>query len=73
MIEDERPDTVAGPPSAGTDVADDNAPIRHGRGSTLLAQLRRRHEAALRLPPLSHSGRRDPLSSRERVDGWTRP
>lgn len=26
----------------------------------LLSQLRRRREAALRLPPLQHSGRRDP-------------
>ena len=73
VTDDERPDTVAGPPSAGTDVADGSAHVRHGRGATLLAQLRRRHEAALRLPPLPHNGRRDPLRSRERVDGRARP
>lgn len=54
------------------DFADRNAPERHGRGETLLAQLRRRHDAARRLPPLPHSARRDPLSPRERADGWAR-
>jgi hypothetical protein len=34
----------------------------------LLSQLRRRHEAALRLPPLPHSGRRDP----EGMSWWRR-
>lgn len=33
---------------------------RHGRGAELLEQLRRRYEAARRLPPLS-CGRRDPV------------
>jgi hypothetical protein len=34
----------------------------------LLSQLRRRHEAARRLPPLLHSGRRDP----EGMSRWRR-
>lgn len=58
---------------------DSNAPARQeptdgesGRGQLLLESLRRRHEAAKRLPPLNHSGQRDPLSSRERADGWPR-
>jgi hypothetical protein len=43
-----------------------------GRGAELLAQLRRRHEASRRMAPLPHSGRRDPLTPRERADGWAR-
>lgn len=43
-----------------------------GPGQWLLESLRRRHEAAKRLPPLNHSGQRDPLSPRERTDGWLR-
>lgn len=50
-------------------LADDS---RH-RGTELLAQLRRRNDAARRLPPLPHSGRRDPLTPRERADCWERP
>jgi hypothetical protein len=46
---------------------------RRGRGATLLTQLRRRHDAALRLPPLEHSRRRDALTQRERADGRARP
>jgi hypothetical protein len=41
-----------------------------GRGEELLAQLRRRREAALRLPPLA-SGRRDP-AERDDICGWWR-
>lgn len=63
----------AGPPAAKerpmdtdqtrcSDAIDRNA--RRGDGRELLAQLYRRHEAARRLPPPSHSGRRDPLSPR---------
>jgi hypothetical protein len=43
------------------------------RGQVLLDQLRRRYEAAKRLPPLEHSRRRDPYSARERADCWERP
>ena len=42
---------------------------RPGRGEQLLSDLRRRHEAARRLPPLEPSGRRDPLTD----DGLTDP
>ncbi len=42
-----------------------------GYGAELLTQLRRRR-AALRLPPLPGSHRRDPLCPRERADGWSR-
>jgi hypothetical protein len=51
--------------------ADADVP-RQGRGAELMAQLRRRHQAALRMSPLEHSGQRDPLSPRERTDGWPR-
>jgi hypothetical protein len=37
-----------------------------------LSQIRRRNAAARRMPPLEHSGRRDPLTARERADGWQR-
>jgi hypothetical protein len=73
MADDERPGTLAWPPSVPADKSDDSASLRHGRGATLLAQLRRRHDAARRLPPLPYSGRRDPLLPRERADGWARP
>jgi hypothetical protein len=43
------------------------------RGQWMLESFRRRHQAAKRLPPLDHSGQRDPLSPRERADGWDRP
>jgi len=46
---------------------------RPSRGGELLAQLRRRHDAARRLPPLPNSGRRDPLTARERADCQPRP
>jgi hypothetical protein len=53
--------------------ANSTAPQRHNsRGAQLLDQLRRRHEAARRLPPLPHNRRRDPLTPRERADGWPR-
>lgn len=51
----------------------DSGNARQGRGAALLAQMRRRNDAARRLPPLEQSGRRDPLTPRERVDGWPRP
>lgn len=47
-------------------------PDHPGRGARLLQQLRRRNEAARRMPPLEHSRRRDPLTARERADGWPR-
>lgn len=52
--------------AAGSQQFDRNGHGRHGRGADLLAQLRRRYEAAKRLPPMGHSGRRDPLPARER-------
>jgi hypothetical protein len=72
MTDDKRPGAVAGPSSVPVDTADDSAPARQGPGAAMLAQLRRREDAARRLPPLL-SGRRDPLSARERADGWARP
>ncbi len=50
-----------------------DTPPRRGRGCELLESLRRRHESAKRLPPLPHSRHRDPLTPRERADGWERP
>lgn len=55
------------------DCDQDSVDERQGRGAALLAQMRRRNDAARRLPPSPYSGRRDPLSPRERVDGWPRP
>jgi hypothetical protein len=46
---------------------------RHRQGATLLIQLRRRYEAARRMPPLPHNGGRDPLTPRERADCRERP
>lgn len=49
--------------------ADDRRTPR-GRGAELLAQLRRRADAAKRLPP--RNGRRDPLTAAERALGRPR-
>jgi len=43
-----------------------------GRGADLQAGHQLRRAAALRLEPLSHSGRRDPLTFREVADGIER-
>lgn len=67
------PGTESGADQAAQAENDDSAPSRQGRGAALLAQLRRRNDAARRLPPSPYSGGRDPLSPRERVDGWPRP
>lgn len=71
------PTTRPAPTTTTTvDTADHTARQRQahrGRGTELLKQLRRRHEAAKRMPPLEHSRRCDPLTARERVDGWPRP
>lgn len=40
-----------------------------GYGAELLKALRRRREAALRLPPLPHNRRRDPAGSPEICGG----
>lgn len=45
---------------------------RRGRGAELLEQLRRRYEAARRLPPLP-CGRRDPVRPAELVQRGGRP
>jgi hypothetical protein len=77
----ERPDAecCAGPiqksievSTTTTDEKQSNPAVRRGHGRELLAQLQRRYEAAKRLPPLP-SGRRDPLTPRERADCWERP
>lgn len=66
-----RPDSMAGVPSNLDDRGNATAPARQhnrGRGAELLSQLRRRAEAARRLPPLPHSGQRDPLRPAELTD-----
>lgn len=65
-------DRTASNPLVG-DCDHDSGSVRQGSGAALLAQLRRRHDAARRLPPLERTGRRDPLTPRERADGRARP
>ena len=48
-----------------------DAPPTPSKGAEFLAQLRRRHDAARRMPPLDHSGRRDPARPHE-ICGWWR-
>jgi hypothetical protein len=70
---DERESRPAGYRAASNplvgDCDQDSRPVRQSSGAALLAQMRRRNEAARRLPPLEHSRRRDPLTPRERAGG----
>lgn len=66
-------DRTASNPLVGDCAQDNGSERQQGPGAALLSQLRRRHDAARRLPPLERSGRRDPLSPRERADGLARP
>jgi hypothetical protein len=63
---DTRPDEI--------DTAEGSSGTRQpGYGKEFEARHRRRREAAKRLPPLPHSGRRDPLTYREVADCRERP
>ena len=65
-----QPQNPANTRPASVDSTEVNSPNRQsGYGEEFLAQLKRRRDAALRLPPLPHSGRRDP-AKRDDICGW---
>lgn len=57
-------------PADGIGLPNGNAPPK-SKGEEFRAQLKRRHDAARRMPVLEHSGRRDPAHPHE-ICGWWR-